>query len=172
MGQFLARLATFLPAHRLCGSKESCCGFRRYSVADGNNGGRTAGGRAASDLSLAIVEVYGVRGAGRIFANLSANLLTADNPASSSSATSLRCCRRRQARLAMAVQVTRIRETFLHSAKEVPQTLLERPAEETLIKVPALSLSSSQGRRRLVVVLGGKSIRCSVCSSSYNDVTG
>jgi hypothetical protein len=102
MGQLLARLVTFLPAHRLCGSKFVVGGLAcpRYSVADGNNGGRTGCFRPLVSDRGGLMAL-GVRVRFSRTCRLTCSQLNKSIPASSSSATSLRCCRRRQARLAL-----------------------------------------------------------------------
>lgn len=99
---------------------------------------KTAGGRAASILSLAIMELYNEETGGDLLYQLSQKLLPAD--ASQSSRTQLgRVSGILSKKLAafgfgnhLAVHVTRIREAYFNSGIEVPQNLLAFPTVETI----------------------------------------
>src|SRR5271170_2200723 len=99
---------------------------------------KTAGGRAASVLSLAIVEVYHEEAAGDLFYRLSKKLLPAG--ANQSSKTQIGQVARTLSNILgafgfgshLALHVTRIREAYFNSGIQVPPYLLQIPTVETM----------------------------------------
>src|SRR5277367_2316903 len=100
---------------------------------------QTAGGRAASLLSLAIVELYGEHVSGDLLYNLSTKILHSDQNHSSAVQLS-QVAKKLSDKLSnlafgsyLAFHVTRIREVYLNSGLEIPSTLVERITSDTMI---------------------------------------
>jgi hypothetical protein len=99
---------------------------------------QTAGGRAASVLSLALVELYKEEQVGHLLYQLSSTLLPLERNQSSKAQVAQVASTLSKKLSAfgfgnhLAFHVTRIREVYLNSGKEIPQNLLVFPTVETM----------------------------------------